>query len=744
MRRAGSRGEPLDRRVAAGRAAACFGGVASVSTGMAAATMLHGPARVYTSALAAFVAVLAVVLWRLPWDRWPQRALLAIVPVASVLIGFGNWASPNPYDAVIFFVVLTLWVGATQPRGTSVAVLPVLAVGYWWPLHLVAGDDRERHLLNSSMGYFVLIVIVLGEATAWAMGRMRAVTAELRAHDERRFAALVENASDVTVLLDADGRITYASPSVRSIHGVDPADLLGVAFGDALAETVHPEDRDRAVAALRAAFEHGTATTTLHVRAVDGDGGWREMEWAVADHRADAVLGGVVVTARDVTERRRLERALREQALHDQLTGLANRALLGERMQHARGEGRAVAVLYCDVDGFKPVNDRFGHEHGDRALRETARRLVLAAGPGATVARLGGDEFAVLLPDADEEEGLRVGRRLVEQMALPVELAGAGVARLGVSVGLATGPAPLSARPVLPEEEDLLVAADIAMYAAKSAGGSDVLAYRPSMRESRDGQAALRTALPSAIDGGELRLDYQPVVGLATGELLGVEALIRWDHPTLGSLAPADFLREVSVAGLGARLGRWVVGAACRELAAAREQGPALATAYVSVNVCRAHASSPHFVDDVLGALSDAGLPPDALVVELPACGDLGAPDVLARLRALHAAGVRFALDEIGTGRWSLADLQRLPLAMLKTEPGVGGAGAAPDEPALLPLVTGLARQLGVEVVALGVESAAAAARLRALGVDAGQGYHFGAPGGLRELAAVGVGAQGA
>ncbi|NHC45717.1 putative bifunctional diguanylate cyclase/phosphodiesterase [Motilibacter aurantiacus] len=730
MSRVGSRGEPRDPRVAAARGAAVFGAVGAVATGLAAATMLHGPSRSYTFALAGLVTVLTVLIWKLPWDRWPHRYLLVIVPVASALIGFGNWASPNPYDASIFFLVLTLWVGATQRRGTTVAVLPVLVAAYWLPLYDVADDDRERHLLTSSLGYYVLIVLVLGELTAYAMARMRRVSAELREHDERRFTALVENASDVTVLLDASGTVAYASPSARSVHGRHPEQMVGLAFEEALARDVHPDDLAAAVTTMRAVLGGGGGPTSLHVRAVDGAGGWREMEWLVADHRADPVLGGVVVTARDVTEQRRLERALREQALHDQLTGLANRGLLTERLQRARGEGRAVAVLYCDVDGFKPVNDRFGHEQGDRALQETARRLVAAAGARATVARLGGDEFAVLLPDAGEEAGLEVGRRLVAAMAVPVELPGSGTARLGVSVGLAAE---------LPLDEDLLVAADIAMYAAKAGGGSEVLAYRPQMRESRADEAALRMALRGALDRDELRLDFAPVLGLATGRLLGVSALVRWDHPVLDRLGVEGLLPEVEASGLGPRLGRWALEEACRALAEARRDDPALADAYVGVGVCGAFVQSRHFAADVRAALHAAGLPPGALVVELGASAVPAAGAVTDELEALAALGVRFALAGFGAQSCSLLELQRLPLALVRTDPGLlagpeGGAG-------LLPPIVELGRRLGGRVVAGGVSSADEAAYLRGLGVDGAQGPYVGPPRPLAELRAAAVGA---
>src|SRR4051812_4369897 len=273
MSRRGPRWGRTDPRVAAARVAAGFAVLGAGTTTLAAMTMLEGPSRCWTLVVSGVLLVFAALLVALPWERWSASALFVVVPLTCAITGFGNWASPNPYDAFVFFILLAVWIGASQRRGTVVASLPFILPAFWWPLHLAARDDVERHLLVSSLGYFALIVLVLGEGTAWIVARIRRMNARLREHDERRFARLVENASDLTLLVGADGVVTYASPSVRAVLGREPGDLVGARIEDIAGRDVHPEDLAHAISRLHAVVAEGAATATVELRLQRSDGG---------------------------------------------------------------------------------------------------------------------------------------------------------------------------------------------------------------------------------------------------------------------------------------------------------------------------------------------------------------------------------------------------------------------------------------------------------------------------------------
>ena len=460
-----------------------------------------------------------------------------------------------------------------------------------------------------------------------------------------------------------------------------------------------------------------------------------------------------LILASDVTARTRLEAELTRQALHDPLTGLGNRTLFRERVAAALARaarnggvssGAGVAVLFLDIDHFKTVNDSLGHGAGDALLAIVAQRLLNATRGCDAVARLGGDEFAVLVDGVSgSDEAAVVAGRILDAMRRPVALEAAEVT-VGVSVGIATSAHAESA-------EALLRDADVAMYRAKARGRGEFLIFEPAMhvaalaRLQLEGELRravtrqLAHAFPAAADAsGALetsqsdgfRLAYQPIVSLATGEVQGVEALLRWQHPERGLIPPVEFVPLAEETGLIVPLGRWVLHAACRQAGAWRRAHPSAAALRVAVNVAERQLRDPDFVVDVRAALAAGELPSDALLLEITEGALVQEPERVRRtLAALKALGVRLAVDDFGTGYSSLSYLQRFPIDVLKIDKsfvrGVAGEGG---DRAIARTVVALGRTLGLRTVAEGVETEAQRAVLARLGCDLGQGYLFARP----------------
>jgi diguanylate cyclase len=451
-----------------------------------------------------------------------------------------------------------------------------------------------------------------------------------------------------------------------------------------------------------------------------------------------AVAGGsVVVTAIAVARHlfvlrdndrllatvREHERRMRHQASHDGLTGLANRARFGELLRGAiagSGDPAAVAVALVDLDDFKEVNDTLGHLAGDGVLTAVADRLRAAVRAGDVVARLGGDEFAVLLRDAPGEAADRAARRMLALLARPV--AAAGHERVvHASIGLAHAAAG-------DDHDAVLRKADMAMYAAKDRGKDGWAAYAPELSARLQVHAELHGDLTAAIGTDRLSLRYQPIVRLDTGAVVGVEALARFDHPTRGAVAPAEFIPAAEQSGLIVPLGRWVLRAACAQAAAwIRRYGPE-APSFVAVNVAGRQLRDPGFVDDVRAALLSSGLPAGRLLVEVTEAA-AGPQAAMASLRALRELGVRVALDDFGTAASSLALLLNCPVTAVKLDRGVVAEVATAGRHAATAAAIGhVARSFGLDALAEGVETADQVRALRAHGYELGQGFLYAGP----------------
>ncbi|HZS59155.1 MAG TPA: EAL domain-containing protein [Gemmatimonadaceae bacterium] len=417
-------------------------------------------------------------------------------------------------------------------------------------------------------------------------------------------------------------------------------------------------------------------------------------------------------------ENRALEAKLVHQAFHDSLTGLANRALFRDRVDHAlarSSRGERVALLFLDLDDFKSVNDTLGHAEGDRLLQVIATRLLHASRGGDTVARIGGDEFAILLEDVPQlDQALLVVTRLMEAMRQPVPLQGREIT-ISTSIGIAHA---MGGEHV----DELMRNADVAMYRAKEDGKNRHAVFDPGMYAALIERLELEADLRHAVDRGELRVLYQPIVQLETGSVTGVEALVRWQHPRRGLESAATFIPVAEETGLIVPIGRWVLAEACRQ---GRHWRLAL-----SVNVSARQLQDASFASDVAAILAETHFPPDRLILEITESTLMShTSSVLDRLHELKALGLRLAIDDFGTGYSNLSYLQQFPIDILKIDKSFVTELATKDgQTALARTIVGLASTLNLNTVAEGVEHADQRVQLLALGCHYGQGFLFAKP----------------
>jgi diguanylate cyclase (GGDEF)-like protein/PAS domain S-box-containing protein len=546
---------------------------------------------------------------------------------------------------------------------------------------------------------------------------------------EERFRSLVRNASDGVVVLGADGLIKYESPAVERILGRSP----DAGIGQAATTDVHPEDREsvrRRFAEIAAA---SGSEANFEFRARHADGSWRTLEAIGKNLLDDPAVGGIVVNYRDITERKALEEQLRHQAFHDVLTGLANRSLFRDRLGHALARASRgalpTALLYLDIDDFKAVNDRFGHAEGDRLLVAAAERLQAATRAGDTVARLGGDEFAVIVEDADPPEAEAAADRILTALRQPFDL-GDRETTVRASIGIAIHDVDAG------DADELLRRADIAMYAAKSRGGDSHATYEARLYEATVARMESKADLQGALERGELRVAYQPIVDMETGRITGAEALMRWDHPEKGAIAPSDFIPLAEENGLIVELGRWILETACRQTRMWQEQTgrPDLT---ISVNLSGRQIADADLVSDVSRALASSGLDPACLTLEITETTLVrDVESTVAAFRALKTLGIRLAIDDFGTGYSSLSYLRQFPIDTLKIDRSfVAALDDGADSNALVRSILDLSETLRLDTVAEGIETDEQRRALESLGATRGQGYLFARPMGPTEMA---------
>jgi diguanylate cyclase (GGDEF)-like protein len=464
------------------------------------------------------------------------------------------------------------------------------------------------------------------------------------------------------------------------------------------------------------------------------DGRLLVVEGMLTNLLREPVVGGFVLTFRDVTERHAQAERLTHQAFHDSLTGLANRQLFADRLSHALvrrpgRDARNLVVLFLDLDDFQQVNDRLGHGTGDQVLELVARRIRSLTRPGDTAARLGGDDFAILMEHTTLEQARDLAERLVELVAEPVVVDGT---RLPVtaSAGLA------EAVPGETSSEEALRNADVALYSAKERGRSTVAAYDTHLHAQALDRLELRADLQRGIFQNELVLHYQPTVELETGKIVGFEALVRWQHPIRGLLSPAAFVPMAEETGLVVQLNTWVLFQACRFAAVLQSdwRHPTMA-----VNISAQQLVRADFVEQVNRALAESGLAADRLTLEITESVVLqDLEDVIPRLSQLRTRGVRVAVDDFGTGYSSLAYLTELPIDVLKVDKSFIDRVASDAQGAsVTEAIIAMSHTMNLSTVAEGVEVAEQAAWLRQVRCPIGQGYYWSRPvdeDGVREL----------
>ncbi len=591
----------------------------------------------------------------------------------------------------------------------------------------ISNDAVGQMTADTEAGFSRLVVVgislgILGAIAAITMGLfLRRAGAQRSA----QFRSLVHNASDLITVVDADGSIRYQSPSVSKLVGVDADVLLGTTYGD----IVDPEDRPHLEDVFDALVGSSGGSTTTEYRVRHSDGSSRFVESIVSNLLDDSTVKGLVLNTRDVTDRKNLEEELAHQAFHDSLTGLSNRAVFRDRLDHALGlslrHGRSLAVLLLDLDGFKTVNDSLGHDVGDELLVAVGARLERCARSSDTVARLGGDEFVVLLEeDVDEARSRSVATRMLQELAGPFDVSDREVF-IGASVGIAVSDGSSIGA------DELIRNADTAMYAAKAAGRGRYEVFQPAMHvralERFEVQADLRRALRLA----EFRLQYQPIVDIGTGAVQGVEALIRWMHPSRGLLPPGDFIAAAEETGLIVPMGMWVLDEACRQTVAWREEYPQATDLWVSVNLSTRQLLEPDLVEQVRAVLERRGLDPSALVLEITEGSLLqGVAETIEKLRGLKSLGIRLAIDDFGTGSSSLGHLRQFPIDVLKIDKSFVDAVATSgsEGPALVRAIVDLANTLQLQTVAEGIEELDQLTELRSAGCVSGQGFLFARP----------------
>ncbi len=537
-----------------------------------------------------------------------------------------------------------------------------------------------------------------------------------------RFQSLVTNATDLVLTTDRDRAITFASPSSAHVLGHPPEALVGTAIDD----FIHHDSQLVLTTELATILDTPGASTTMECRVRHADGRWLDLRTSATNLLLDPTVRGLVFNAYDVTEQNRLIDELAHKAFHDDLTGLANRALLRDRLEHSlqrsQRSAATVALLFCDLDGFKMINDSLGHEAGDMILVEVARRLEQHVRDGDTTARLGGDEFAVLVDAPGPDDERLLARRLLDVLREPFHVNGQEV-YIRASIGISDN------REQVRDAEEMLLCADIAMYAAKARGRDRYARFEASMQSELVQRHELHDDLRRALDHAQLSVHYQPLVGLEHGEIHAFEALLRWTHPERGAVGPDEFIPLAEETGLILSIGEFVLREACGQIMEWRREFDADFS--ISVNVAAQQLHDVGFVPLVQNVLTLTQLPPSSLVLELTETTLLSDTVIVQqRLRELKALGVEIAIDDFGTGYSSLAYLSTFPVDFLKIDKSFIDElrNDAQQGHVMVRSIIGLGHNLSLQVVAEGIEDSDQLDELRASGCNIGQGYIFSRP----------------
>ena len=634
--------------------------------------------------------------------------------------------------------------------GFAVAVTLALTLGivsFTFPWFRWGDKDAEYWFdLREWVRGLAGLVLLFDLYTVYQHMQLHRIRRQLAERDQL-FQLISENAADMIALVDKDGQRLYNSPAYEKVLGYSAADLKHTSSLD----QIHPDDRPRVMQAAEKARETGQGER-VEYRIRHKNGSWRTVEsTASAIRDAKGETKQLVIVNRDITERKRAEEMLVHNAFHDGLTNLPNRALFLDRLQHAltlskKHANYKFAAMLIDIDEFKIVNDSLGHSAGDelliqigQRLKESVRRVDLVSRPRATsveaegtLARLGGDEFTILLDDIrDGIEAVRVAERIQSELAAPFVVNGQDVV-ISASIGIASSTTPHT------EAEHLLRDADIAMYRAKRAGKKRCEVFDTGMHASAVRRLTLETDMRRAVELGEFRVFYQPIVSLATGRITGFEALSRWQRPQ-GTVPPLEFIAVADETGLIVPINRQLLRDACERVIAWQKEFPANPPLTLSVNVTPKEFSQTDLAGEMGKILGQTGFNPANLQVEIVETIAMGDAEKDGRiLSQLKGLGVRMSIDDFGTGYSSLSRLRRIPVDTLKIDRVfISHMDVDPESREIVRVIVTLAHNLGLRVVAEGVEKAEHVQLLTQLACESAQGFFYSKPVDEAEISAL-------
>ncbi len=636
-------------------------------------------------------------------NQW--KSMLGYQP-ADVGSGLSEWESRvHPDDMPDVLVDVQSMLNGEVPYYSNEHRVRCKNGDYKWIL------DRGKVIDRDDAGNPVRVI---GTHTDLTVMRERAAEQQLQ-------SSLFMHSLEGIMICDPDTRIVAVNQAFSDITGYSQAEVVGKKPSVISSGRHSPEFYRQMWQQVGA---EGRWQGELWNRRKDGR---LFLEWLTinVDRAADGSVRHYYAIFSDITERKATEQRLVHLIHHDALTDLPNRVLLHDRLQLALTEAQrhraALAVLYVDLDRFRNVNESLGHSVGDTLLVEVSHRLLQALGEGTTVSRHGGDEFTVLLPEGDADDAAHVAQNLLDALARPISLSGQQLV-MSASIGIATFPADGQ------DVDALLQASDLAMYRAKQAGGNAFRFHSVELQQQVNRTLQTESALHRALRDGEFELYYQPQVGMAGGELVGCEALLRWRDPVVGMRSPAEFVPVAEESGLILPIGAWVMKTAAAQCKAWREAG--LHRMTVAVNVSAVQFRQERFIEQVAEVLADSGLPANALEIELTESAVAGDPErAIALIQALHDLGVRLSIDDFGTGYSSLSYLKRFSIHKLKIDQSfVRDLMSDSDSASIVQAVISMSSDLGLTSIAEGVETPEQAAWLQQRGCNEAQGYLYAKP----------------
>lgn len=633
-----------------------------------------------------------------------------------VLFAFNRFVNTARQSSIIsnliFLMPLVL-------AGTRIALVPQIALA------------EQINLVIFALSYAAFAIIMgmfsqYREALVVERERSQGLEeiARISRQSEVRFRALVQNTSDVILIISPEGRISYQSPAAENAWGYALDELVG----QNIAALIPPGDNAAYQEISRQLLLTPGSSASTEIRFGTSDGSWRSAALSLTNLLDEPGVGGLVATIHDITERKSFEDQLTRHAFYDSLTGLPNRLLFRDRLNQSlarvgRRHGNA-GLLFLDLDHFKQINDSLGHGVGDELLELAARRLSQCVQGKDTVARLGGDEFVILLDDlTHDDEAVSLADGILASFRQPFRLNERDYV-ISISIGIVVRGADHGGA------ENMLRDADIAMYHAKTNGGARCAIFEPAMHTDGLARLELENELREAIDHGQLLVHYQPIVELAGARICAVEALVRWQHPLRGLISPVDFIPLAEQTGQIVSIGRWVLEQACHQGAAWHIECPRSPPLTISVNLSLRQFQDPRLLEDVRRALLQSGLAPACLQLEITESAIMrDVESTISTMKQLKELGIQLALDDFGTGYSSLACLKRLPLDVLKIDRSfVNGIGVGRADQAIVKTIISLAKSLNLSTTAEGIETGDQSALLRDWACEHGQGYHFSRP----------------